>query len=143
LLDGCLWSLADDCELLMNWGIEHFRNLRTGEMTNWGIEELRKWGNEELRNWGMEELRNWGTEGLRDWGTACARTLAKQPTLRINTMIQKKPYVTLFLISLCVYNRRTLNPRGRTRLRRPNISHTNTSESACFPRSRICGPREC
>ena len=34
-----------------------------------------------------------------------------------------------------------VNPRGIARLRRANISHTNTSESACFPRSRICGPR--
>ena len=44
-----------------------------------------------------------------------------------------------FRLSLGVCNRREHNPRGRTRLRRTNISHTNTSEIALSPRSRTCG----
>ena len=143
LLVAC-WLLVIACRWLR--AVDELRNWALQELKNWWTDEVRNWGTEEMRNWGIEELKNWGTEELRTWGIEELHVRGPWLSNRrweSTRWYKKVPYVTLFLISLCVYNSRTLNPRGRTRLRRPNISHTNTSESACFPRSRICGPRDC
>ena len=126
LLVAC-WLLVIACRWLR--AVDELRNGALQELKNWWTDEVRNWGIEEMRNWGIKELKNWGSEDLRTWGIEELHVRGPWLSNRrweSTQWYKRVPFVTLFWISLCVYNSRTLNPRGIARLRRPNISHTNT-----------------